>query len=436
MTLDMKSYFTDCEDLAETTPCAWAKGLKGSAILAIAAEVRELKAQGRDVHNFTIGDFDSSVFPIPAALSAGITAALAAGHSNYPPAIGTPELRSGVRKLYRDELGLDYPAGSVMVGSGARPPIYAAFRALVAPGDTVVYPVPSWNVNHYTYMLGGKGVELVTSPETGFMPTVEALLPHLPSARLIVLNNPLNPSGTVASDELLREVCEAIVAENARRREAGERPCILLYDQVYWQLVYGQYRHVTPMELVPEMAAYTVLVDAISKAWAATGLRVGWAVGPPWLIGRMNPVIGHVGAWAARAEQIATAKILENPELLGTFLDDFRGALEERMVTLQKGFQAMKADGLPVDALDAQGAIYLSVRFDFIGKTTASGQVLKTDEDVRSYLLHRAGVAVVPFTAFGYPAGSSWMRLSVGSVTMDAVRQSLVSLRAAISEVS
>ncbi len=416
---ELASWFED-ERLAEQVPSTLAKGLQGSAILAIAGHVTRLRAEGHAVSNFTIGDFDPSLYAVPDALRDGITRHLAEGQTHYPPAVGVPELRAAVRSAYRERLGLDYPEGCVQVGAGARPPIYAAFRCVLDPGDVVVYPVPTWNVRYYCELNGAEGVPVVTDPERGFMPTAADLAPHLARARMVVLNSPLNPCGTVIARELLLEICEAIVAENRGRLDRGERPVILLYDQVYWQLTFEGNTHHTPVGLVPEMARYTVLVDAISKCWAATGLRVGWAVLPPYLQSRTKPLVGHMGAWAARAEQRATADLLTDDEAQSTYLDAFSGRLRSSLHRLRDGLRAMAAEGLPVRCLDAQGAIYLSARFDLIGRTVR-GRRLDDDEAVRSLLLEEAGVAVVPFTAFGYPDGTGWVRFSVGSVDADAI---------------
>lgn len=432
MPIDVAAQYAQAEASAPRATAPLVNGLRGSSILAIAKEVGDLKAAGRQVHNLTIGDFDPTVFPIPDALREGINTALAAGETSYPPAVGVPALRQAVVDLYARELGLHFPIDAVQVGSGARPPIYAAFAALVEPGDTVVYPVPSWNVNHYVYLNGGTGVPLVTQPETGFMPTVDQILPHLPGARLVVLNSPQNPSGTVIEADQLAAICDAILEENARRDATGERPLFLLFDAVYWQLTFGEATHHTPIGLRPAMAPYTVMVDAISKCWAATGLRVGWSVQPPWVRQRMQALVGHMGAWAGRSEQIATARLLADPALLGSFMADFKAALRARLDALQAGIEAMAADGLPISCLPVAGAIYLSVKLPLHGRTAPDGTVLTDDEAVRAWLLRTAGVAVVPFQAFGYPDGSGWVRMSVGSVTTEAVDQTLAAIRAAL----
>ncbi|HHO53695.1 MAG TPA: aminotransferase class I/II-fold pyridoxal phosphate-dependent enzyme [Deltaproteobacteria bacterium] len=415
MSLDVRPW-VQSDDLSTLLPNELANKLQGSQILAIAAHVARCRAEGRTIANLTIGDFDPSLYPIPSALEQRIVAQLQAGQTNYPPAVGVPELCEAVRSFYDRALGLDYPPGSVQVGSGARPPIYAAFQTVVEPGDVVVYPVPTWNVRYYVYLRQAEGVEIPTRPEDGFMPTAATILPHLGRARMVVLNSPLNPAGTVIDPVLLREICGAIVAENQRRRARGDKPVVLLYDQVYWQLIFPGHEHHTPVGLVPEMAAYTIHIDAISKCWAATGIRVGWAVAPPPLISKMKPLVGHMGAWAARAEQLATAELIQQPEVVEGFLDDFRGQLRARLEQLSRGLKAMAAEGLPVDCLEPQGAIYLSVRFDLQGRTVA-GHTVTDGESLRTLLLEEAGVAVVPFTAFGYPDGSGWVRLSVGAIS-------------------
>lgn len=433
MSLDIRPLIA-AEHLAERLPGEMARGLEGSQILAIAAHVKRCIAAGQRVANLTIGDFDPQNFPIPDVLHDGIIAALAARQTSYPPAVGMPELRSAIRSFYAARLGLNYPEGSVQVGSGARPPIYAAFRTVLDPGDLVVYPVPTWNIRYYVYLMGARGAAVRARAENGFMPTAADLLPHLGEARVVVLNSPLNPAGTVIAPELLREICEAIVDENERRITKGERPVVLLYDQVYWQLTFDGHAHHSPVSLVPKMAPYTVHIDAISKCWAATGVRVGWAVGPPQLIGRMKPLVGHMGAWAARAEQLATAHLLAEPTRVDPFMSSFSGQIRSRLQRLAAGMRALADDGMPVEVIDPQGAIYLSIRFDLFGRTVA-GRRIETDEDLRIALLEEAGVAVVPFTAFGMESGTGWIRTSVGTVTEDDIDGAIERLRALIPKI-
>lgn len=411
---------------------AMAAGLIGSEVLRIAGEIRALKTAGRTICDLTVGDFDPRYFPVPAPLAAGIHAALDKGETNYPPSSGIPTLREAVARLYERDLGLRYPVESVLIVGGARPVIYCVFRTLCDPGDRVIYPVPSWNNNHYTHMVGGVGVPVVCGPEDRFLPTREMLAPHLPGARLLCLTSPLNPTGTVFERGALLGICEAVLEENEARGRRGERPLYLLYDQIYWMLRFGDTQHFTPPELLPEMARYTLFVDGISKGFAATGLRVGWGVGPVDVMTRMSAVLGHIGAWAPRAEQVATVGLLEDPEAIRSFQAVFHRDLEARLNRLHEGLQAMKSRGLPVESIPPMGAIYLTARFHPFGRRTPDGAELRTNEEVRRYVLEAAGIAVVPFQAFGSVEETGWFRLSVGAVGLPEIEAALPRLEGAL----
>ncbi len=409
-----------------------AAGLVGSEILRIAGEIRALVASGREVCDLTVGDFAPRHFPIPARLLRGVVSALEAGETNYPPSSGMPQLRSAVQRFYARRLSLDYPLDSCLVAGGSRPIIYALFRAVCDPGDRVVYPVPSWNNNHYTHMVGGVAVPLSCGPEDRFLPTPEMLRPLLPGARLLCLNSPLNPAGTAFSAESLRAICELVLAENEARVARGERPLFVMYDHVYWMLTFGDVRHVTPPALLPQMARYTIFVDGISKAFAATGVRVGWALGPVDVIGRMSSILGHVGAWAPRAEQVATAALLDDTAAVDEFRSTFLRSLQERLLTLHDGLQALRSEGLPVDSIAPMGAIYLTARIHPFGARRADGSVLRTNEDIRRHILDTAGIAVVPFQAFGDPRDEGWFRLSVGAIGTAEIAPALRRLGASL----
>ncbi|MBZ4420331.1 pyridoxal phosphate-dependent aminotransferase [Myxococcus sp. RHSTA-1-4] len=427
MAIDLTSLPRPSRD--DTTVGTMARGLVGSEILRIAAQIRELVAKGQKVCNLTVGDFAPKEFPIPDGLRANIATALQAGETNYPPSDGVLDLRQAVQRFYERALGLKYPLEGIVIAGGARPIIYGTYRAVLDEGDTVVYPVPSWNNNHYAYMLGAKSVVVPTDAAHGFMPTLEQLAPHLSSARLLCLCSPLNPTGTMIAPDALAAICERIVAENREREKRGQKPLILMYDQIYWVLSFGAVKHVTPVELVPEVAPYTVFVDGISKAFASTGVRVGWGVGPPTIIARMRDVLGHVGAWAPKAEQVAVARYLDDTKATESFLEVMRQRVDERLEALHRGFTRMREAGLPVQHIAPQGAIYLSVRFDLIGKGG-----LKTNDDIRKLLLEKASFAVVPFQAFGLPEDTGWFRLSVGATSVKEIEEALPRVEATLRE--
>jgi aspartate aminotransferase len=254
----------------------------------------------------------------------------------------------------------------------------------------------------------------------------------LSEARLLAICTPLNPTGTVMSEDEVRRIAETVLDENRRREARGQKPLYLLFDQVYWTLTFGKAHHHTPVGLVPEVAPYTVFVDGISKTFAATGVRVGWAVGPRAVIAGMRDILGHIGAWAPRAEQVATAAFLRNHEAMDRFTLKLRAALQARLDRLHRGFLAMREQGLPVRSIEPQGAIYLSVQFPLVGR-----HGLRSNNDVRRYLLDQAGFAAVPFQAFGLEGDTGWFRLSVGAVSEADIEAVLprveAALRAALS---
>ena len=410
-------------------------GMSGSEILRIAGEIRAMTEAGQRVCNLTVGDFSPAEFRIPRFLENEIAEALHRGETNYPPSNGLAPLRESVSRFYQRALGLEYPASSVLVTSGSRPGIYGTFCTIVDRGDRVVFPVPSWNNNHYTYLTGAVAVPVATTRDTAFLPTRELLAPVIRGARLLSLNSPLNPTGTAFTPETLGEICDLVLEENARRR-GGERPLYVLYDQVYWMLTFGDTRHVDPVSLRPAMAPYTIYVDGVSKAFAATGVRVGWVVGPQDIIDSMNNFLGHVGTWAPRAEQVATAKLLDAPNEVSAYGQEITAGVRQRLDALYDGIMAMRADGLPVDATVPMGAIYLSARFALNGKRTPDGQTLRTNDEIRRYLLKSAGFAVVPFQAFGVKEDTGWFQLSAGAVSMADIERVLPLLRDAVKGVS
>ncbi|RIJ37870.1 aminotransferase class I/II-fold pyridoxal phosphate-dependent enzyme [Pontibacter oryzae] len=410
-----------------------AQNLIGSEIIRVAGEVNAMIAKGEPICNLTIGDFNPSIYPIPEELRKGITKAYEQGHTNYPPANGVAVLRKAVVAFTKERLGLDYPENDILVAGGSRPLIYATYMALVDPGDKVVYPTPSWNNNHYCHLSGAAPVEVKTRPENNFMPTADDVKPHLKGATMLALCSPLNPTGTMFSKKDLEEICNLVLEENRSRGE-GEKPLYMLYDQIYWMLTFGNAEHYDPVSLRPEMRDYTVYIDGTSKCFAATGVRVGYAFGPTVVMDKMKSILGHVGAWAPKAEQVAMAEFLEQPAEVDGFMNEFKPKVQESLNVLYNGFQELKSEGFSVDAIEPMGAIYLSAKLDLAGKTTPDGKTLETSQDITFYVLHKAKLAVVPFSAFGTGKDLNWFRLSVGGASLDAIKEALGRLREALQK--
>jgi aspartate aminotransferase len=410
-----------------------AENIIGSEIIKLAGEVNEKIKQGEKIYNLTIGDFDPKEFPIPNELKQYIIDAYLNDQTNYPAADGMLELRQAICHLLKQRCHLDYQPDEILVAGGARPVIYSIFKAIVDPGDTVLFATPSWNNNHYSYLNGANAVVIEVSHEQNFMPTAADFRPHISGASFVALCSPQNPTGTVFTREGLLEICELILEEN-KNRNKDQKPVYLMFDQIYWALTFGSVQHFNPVALCPEMRNYTIFVDGISKSLSATGVRVGWSMGPKFIIDKMKAILTHVGAWAPKPEQLATARYLNQLDKYDAFIDEQKEKINTRLQAFYKGFMLLKEDGFKVDAIAPQAAIYLTVQFDLRGQTCEDGKVLHTTKDVTQYLLNEAKLAIVPFYAFGASENSSWYRISMGTCRLQEIEQIFLQIRQALGK--
>lgn len=407
--------------------------LIGSEIVKLGNAISERIRNGEKIYNFTIGDFDPAVFPIPAELEALIIESYQQRNTSYPAAEGVLDLRKSVSAFIKEWEGLDYAPNEIQIASGGRPLIYTIFKAIVDKGDKVIYGVPSWNNNHYVHMTDGEHCVIDCAAENDFMPTPEDIKKNIKGATLICICTPQNPTGTTLSKNALAEICDLILEENKQRGEE-EKKLYLMFDQMYWTLTFGNTVHYNPVSLRPGMKPYTIFVDGISKVFASTGVRVGWSLGPETVIAKMKAILSHLGAWAPMAEQKAVAKYLLDKESISQYLTHFKSEIEERLRSIHAGFIALKEKGYNVDSVTPQAAIYLTIKIDLVGKTTAEGNILETQSDVTSYILGEAKLAVVPFSAFGAGSKSSWYRLSVGTSKKEEIPEMLGKLEAALNK--
>jgi len=410
------------------------ESLTGSEIVRLGNEIADRIRQGEKIYNYTIGDFDPNIFPIPQLLEELIIDSYKKHYTNYPPGDGVLELRQAVANFISKRQHIDYAVNEVLIASGGRPLIYSLFKTIVDEDDKVIYAVPSWNNNHYTHMNHGRHCVVEALPENDFMPTAADIRPYIEDAALICLCTPQNPTGTTLNKQTLEDICDMVLEENSRRGPDAKK-LYIMFDQMYWVLTYGSTKHFDPVSLRPEMKQYTIFIDGISKAFAATGVRVGWALGPAKVIAKMKALLSHIGAWAPMAEQKATAQFMANDSAVDNFLKDFKTALEERLVTIYNGFRSLKSKGYPVDAVAPQAAIYLTIKIDLRGRTVA-GRFLETQNDVTSYLLDEAKLAIVPFYAFGADRQSPWYRLSVGTCSLNEIQEMFSKLEAALQKAS
>jgi aspartate/methionine/tyrosine aminotransferase len=396
--------------LAETIP--------GSGILAISNAIKVRKSNGEEIHNYTVGDFDPSIFPIPKVLEEEIINAYRNGFTNYPAAEGNADLRASISFFNGYFHNLSYKPGEILVASGGRPLIYSLYQVIVDPGDKVIYPVPSWNNQYYTQFMQGEHCVIQTRAENNFMPTPEEIEPHLKGAILLALCSPQNPTGTCFDEQSLRSICDLVVNEN-KCRGSGKKKLYVLYDQMYSLLTYGDAKHIDPVSVCPAMRPYTIYIDAISKAFSATGVRIGWCFGPEQVLNNMKTLLTHIGAWAPMAEQKAVACFLSNAKAVLDYLADFKIAVVERLYRIYTGIIQLKQEGFSVDAIEPQASIYLTIKIDLRG-------------DVLSFLLNKAGLALLPFSVFGAEDSSPWYRLSVGTCRTEDIAPMLQRLKEAL----
>lgn len=396
--------------LAETIP--------GSQILTISNAIKNRKSNGEQIYNYTVGDFDPAIFPIPKVLEEEIIDAYRSGFTNYPAAEGNVDLRESISFFNGYFHNLFYKPAEILVGSGGRPLIYSLYRVIVDPGDKVVYPVPSWNNQYYTQFTQGEHCVIQTRAENNFMPTPGEIEPHLKGAVLLALCSPQNPTGTCFNKPDLRSICDLVIKEN-ERRGSEEKKLYVLYDQMYNLLTYGDTEHIDPVSVCRAMRPYTIYVDAISKAFSATGLRVGWCLGPEKVLSKMKAVLTHIGAWAPMAEQKAVARFLSNTNAVQDYLTTFKIAVAERLNRICTGILQLKREGFPIDAIAPEASIYLAIRIDLPG-------------DVLSFLLNKAGLALLPFSVFGAEDNSPWYRLSVGTCRTEDIAPMLQRLKEAL----
>lgn len=421
---DQKSNFTLCSTITEN--------LIPSEIIKLGNEISARIKQGEAIHNLTIGDFDPKIFAIPNELTDYIIDAYREGHTNYPAANGIVELRNVLSQYIKDNLNLNYSPDDILISAGARPIIYSIYSTILDPGDKVLFAVPSWNNNHYCHLSQAQKIELEVGPEQNFMPRAQDIKPYINELTMIALCSPQNPTGTVFDRDSLLEISEMVAAEN-RTRKGIRKPLYILYDQIYWQLTFGGTKHVDPVSLCPELKDYVIYVDGLSKVFAATGVRVGWTFGPRHVIDKMKSILSHVGAWAPKAEQVATARFMSNQSAVTDYLAWFIPEVQLRLVGLYQGLNELKKANYPVDVIHPQAAIYLTVCFPWKGKKTKD-QTLNTQQDVSNYLIQKCGIAIVPFKAFGASENSPWYRISVGTLDSKNISAIIASIRAGMDQ--
>ncbi len=352
-----------------------------------------MRAEGKQVIALTIGepDFDSPAH----AIEAGYQAALA-GQTKYPPQDGTPALKQAIQRKFRRDNGLDYALDEIMVANGGKGVIFDALMATLDPEDEVIVPAPYWGAYKLmTNVLGGVTVVVNCPQNNGFRLRPEDLEAAITArTKWLVLNFPNNPTGAAASAEDM----QALGAVLARHPHVW-----VMADDMYEHLVYDGRERVTFAAAVPALRERTLTVSGVSKTYAMTGWRIGFAAGPRPLVRAMAVMQGHVSAGISTVGQAAAAAALDGPqENVGAMVAAYA---RRRDLVLQA---LAHAPGLVCHRPEGAFYLYPSVA-GLLGKTSAGGRTLRTDEDVSMALLEEAHVAVVHGAAFGM---SPYLRIS------------------------
>lgn len=358
---------------------------KPSATYRIMDKVAELKAQGRNIISLSAGEPD---FPTPKHICAAAMMAIQNGHTRYTQVAGLKTLREAVVGKFRLENGLEVNWQDTLISNGGKQIIYNALAATLNDDDEVIIPAPYWvSYPEMVQLCGGTPVTVACGQESGFKITPELLEAAItPRTRWVILNSPSNPTGAVYSRDELTALGDVLL----------RYPHILiLSDDIYEHLIFDDIEFVTLAAVVPALRERTLTMNGVSKAWAMTGWRIGFCAGPRWLINAMEKLQGQQTSGASSISQHAALAALTGPR---DFLATSRQAFTTRRNLMVRMLN--RAPGLRCDT--PQGAFYAFADCRaLIGKTSAAGQLLTTDEDVATALLEEKGVSVVHGSAFG-----------------------------------
>ncbi len=360
--------------------------VKPSITLAVTQKAAEMRAKGVDIISFGAGEPD---FATPEHIRAqAIETLQAGGASKYPAVSGIPPLLDAIATVTAQVHGMTLVPGQILVSAGAKHSLFNLFLALLDPGDEVIIPSPFWvSYPEMVRLAGAEAVLLPPRPDTGFDLDPDALRAAItPSTRAIILNSPSNPTGAVYDQKLLQEIADICV----------ENDILIIADDIYRQLVYGDTKYVSIASLGDEVASRTILIDGVSKSYAMTGWRIGWTVGPPEIIKGMTKIQGQSTSGANHLAQIAAVEALLGPQDCVAEMRKSFDARRLRMVELLRAIEGIACE-MP------NGAFYAFPKIAaFLGKKTPDGTAIESDVELASYLVEN-GVALVPGSGFGCP---------------------------------
>ncbi|MGO4247741.1 aspartate transaminase [Paenarthrobacter sp. RAF54_2] len=402
--------------MSDYLPASRVTRIKSSASVAAAARVRELKAEGIRIIDLTVGEPD---FDTPDHIKAAAIEAIKAGETKYTSVTGTPELQTAILRKIENHTGHHYEPNQLTVGGGAKQVLYVALMASLNAGDEVIVPAPYW-VSYPDMVLANDGTPVIVpcGEDAGFKLTPAALEKAItPKTKWLILNAPSNPTGAVYSREELQAL-GAVLEEHPH--------VLVLTDEIYDEIHFGDGRVTSLVAAVPALKDRILLVNGVSKAYAMTGWRLGYGVGPAPLIAAMNKLQSQTSSCPSSISQAAAVAALNGDQ---SFVRDSVEVYRKRRDAAVEGLNAI--NGLSV--APAEGAFYAYVNCSgVIGKTAPDGTVIQNDQDFTIYLLDAARVAVIQGSAYGL---GPYFRISFAT-SLETINAGVDSIRDAINALS
>ncbi|HBY12622.1 Aspartate aminotransferase [Rhodobacteraceae bacterium SB2] len=361
------------------------KRVKPSPTIAMTTLAQELKAQGRDIISLSAGEPD---FDTPEHIKRAAAAAIAAGKTKYTAPDGMPELKQAICKKFSRENALEYSPSQISVGTGGKQTLFNAFMATLNAEDEVIIPAPYWvSYPDMVLLAGGTPVVVATDVKDNYKLTAKALRAAITeNTKWFIFNSPSNPTGAGYTAPELKALTDVLL----------DFPDVMVMsDDMYEHLTYDGFKFVSPAQVEPRLYARTLTCNGVSKAYAMTGWRIGYAAGPEALIAAMRKVQSQTTSNPCSISQWAALEALEGPQ---AFLQDNQTLFKGRRDLVVAGLNAIEGITCPIP----EGAFYVYPSIaGLIGKTTPSGKVIATDEDFAIALLEDTGVAAVFGAAFG-----------------------------------
>lgn len=385
-----------------------ASAIQASSTMVIDTLAKQMKADGVDVIGFGAGEPD---FNTPDHIKAAANQAIANNVTRYTPATGVAALKEAVCRRMKEDYGVDYKPSEVVVSSGAKHCVYLALRALVDPGDEVILPAPFWvSYLELAKMVGGKPVVVTAGEDAQFKITAEQLAAAItPRTKVLLFNNPNNPSGMVYTKDELAAIAKVCV----------EKDIYVISDEIYFSLLYDGVQTASFAALGDEMKERTILVNGVSKAYAMTGWRIGYTLSSERIAKVIGNFVSHSTGSPCSVSQEAAITALNGPQ---DCVEEMRQSFEERRDYIVERMN--RIDG--VSCIKPEGAFYVMMNVEKLIGKTIHGELIQTSDDFCTAFLKHGLVATVPGTGFGAPNFVRWAY----AVSMDNIKEGLDRLEA------